>query len=66
MRVEKVTKLACDFCGKDQDEVEKLIAGPRHVAICNECVTLCVEIIDEEKTEPADAPESAPAHMEGA
>lgn len=39
--------LRCSFCGKSQDEVKKLIAGPM-VYICNECVGLCNEIIDEE------------------
>ncbi len=39
--------LACSFCGKDKDAIEKLIAGPG-VYICNECVDLCNEIITEE------------------
>ncbi|HEX8949727.1 MAG TPA: ATP-dependent Clp protease ATP-binding subunit ClpX [Dissulfurispiraceae bacterium] len=39
--------LKCSFCGKGQDEVRKLIAGPM-VYICDECVGLCNEIIDEE------------------
>jgi ATP-dependent Clp protease ATP-binding subunit ClpX len=39
--------LRCSFCGKAQDEVKKLIAGPM-VYICNECVSLCNEIIEEE------------------
>ncbi len=40
----KTTPLKCSFCGKGQDEVKKLIAGPS-VFICNECVDLCNEII---------------------
>lgn len=40
--------LYCSFCGKNQSEVAKLIAGPQ-VFICDECITLCVEIIREEK-----------------
>lgn len=40
-------KLKCSFCGKGQDEVKKLIAGPT-VYICDECVELCNEIIAEE------------------
>ena len=40
-------KLNCSFCGKSQDEVKKLIAGPS-VYICNECVDLCNDIIEEE------------------
>ncbi len=44
------TTLSCSFCGKGQDEVKKLIAGPS-VFICNECVDLCNEIIAEEREE---------------
>ncbi len=43
----KKEKLHCSFCGKTQDEVQKLIAGPS-VYICNECVDLCNEILEEE------------------
>lgn len=43
-------KLYCSFCGKYQDEVFKLIAGP-FVMICDECVDLCVDIIAEAKAE---------------
>ena len=39
--------LRCSFCGKSQDEVKKLIAGPA-VYICDECIELCNEIIEEE------------------
>ncbi|MSQ26529.1 MAG: ATP-dependent Clp protease ATP-binding subunit ClpX [Dehalococcoidia bacterium] len=38
----------CSFCGKSQDQVRRLIAGPGAVYICDECVELCREIIDEE------------------
>src|SRR3989304_6048508 len=38
----------CSFCGKNQDQVKRLIAGPGAVYICDECVDLCREIIDEE------------------
>ena len=38
----------CSFCGKRQDQVKKLIAGPKAVFICDECVTLCKQINDEE------------------
>jgi len=44
--------LLCSFCGKSQDEVKKLIAGPS-VYICDECIQLCNEIIDEESTREA-------------
>src|SRR5207248_6315 len=37
----------CSFCGKSQDQVRKLIAG-QGVYICDECITLCREIVDEE------------------
>jgi ATP-dependent Clp protease ATP-binding subunit ClpX len=40
-------RLKCSFCGKSQDQVKKLIAGPG-VYICDECVDLCNEILDEE------------------
>lgn len=40
--------LRCSFCGKSQDEVRKLIAGPDGVFICNECVDICMGIIEEE------------------
>ena len=39
--------LFCSFCGKNQKEVTKLIAGPA-VYICDECIQLCSEIIEEE------------------
>ena len=39
--------LFCSFCGKNQKEVKKLIAGPA-VYICDECIQLCSEIIEEE------------------
>lgn len=40
-------QLRCSFCGKPQDQVRRLIAGP-NVFICDECISLCQEIIDEE------------------
>ncbi|KRL14166.1 ATP-dependent Clp protease ATP-binding subunit ClpX [Schleiferilactobacillus perolens] len=39
--------IKCSFCGKTQDQVKKIVAGPG-VYICNECIDLCKEIIDEE------------------
>ncbi len=48
----------CSFCGKNQDQVRRLIAGPGAVYICDECVDLCREIIDEE-TGSATAPATA-------
>ena len=41
------SRLKCSFCGKSQDQVKKLIAGPE-VYICDECVELCNEILEEE------------------
>lgn len=46
-------QLKCSFCGKMQEQVKKLIAGPG-VYICDECVELCNEIIEEEFTEEHD------------
>jgi ATP-dependent Clp protease ATP-binding subunit ClpX len=56
MKVESQSdKLHCSFCGKSQDEVKKLIAGPS-VYICNECVDLCNDIIEEEIKNDEDSP----------
>ncbi len=48
-------KLKCSFCNKTQDKVKKLIAGPNGVYICDECVSLCGEILDEELLADDDA-----------
>ena len=45
--------LKCSFCGKSQKQVKKLIAGPG-VYICDECIDLCNEIIEEELSESSD------------
>ena len=45
--------LKCNFCGKSQKQVKKLIAGP-NVYICDECIELCNEIIEEELAEGAE------------
>ena len=45
--------LKCSFCGKSQKQVKKLIAGPG-VYICDECIDLCNEIIEEELSEGTD------------
>jgi len=59
----------CSFCHRSQEEVDRLISGPDGVFICDECVSLCVEILDEEKQQEKE--ESAaggiaelPAHRE--
>ncbi len=44
---DETNKLRCSFCGKTQDQVKKLIAGP-NVYICDECIDLCSDILDEE------------------
>ena len=41
-------KIHCSFCGKTENQVHKLIAGPNGVYICDECVDLCDEILAEE------------------
>lgn len=41
-------KIKCSFCGKPQEAVRKLIAGPDGIYICDECISLCSEIIEEE------------------
>ncbi|MFT5706552.1 MAG: ATP-dependent Clp protease ATP-binding subunit ClpX [Oceanospirillaceae bacterium] len=51
-------KLICSFCGKNQDEVKKLIAGPS-VFICDECVDLCNDIIREEISSSEEAPQES-------
>ena len=43
----------CSFCGKSQNTVKRLIAGPGRVFICDECVRLCQQIITEEGAQPA-------------
>jgi ClpX C4-type zinc finger len=48
----------CSFCGKSQHEVKHLIAGPR-VFICDECVDLCEDIIEQEEKEPPSDPPAA-------
>jgi len=53
--------LRCSFCGKREDEVESMVAGRWGVAICNECVDLCAEIIAEQRAraEPGGCRDSA-------
>jgi ATP-dependent Clp protease ATP-binding subunit ClpX len=54
------SQLRCSFCNKSQDQVRKLIAGPG-VYICDECVELCNEILEEELYNGNSSPASAPA-----
>ena len=44
----KNDKIRCSFCGKTQDQVGRLISGPNGAFICDECVDICAEIIEEE------------------
>jgi alkylhydroperoxidase/carboxymuconolactone decarboxylase family protein YurZ len=53
----------CSFCGKSQEQVQRLIAGPGGVYICNECINLCHEIIEQEQ---AGAPSPKPPVAESA
>src|SRR3990172_6025451 len=57
------SKLQCSFCGKSQDDVRKLIAGPT-VYICDECIELCNDIIAEEWEEKTKAPSQPPKPAE--
>ena len=51
------SSLFCSFCGKNQSEVRKLIAGPNNVNICDECIDLCNDIINDQ-AESEDSAES--------
>ncbi|MCR5688195.1 MAG: ATP-dependent Clp protease ATP-binding subunit ClpX [Lachnospiraceae bacterium] len=52
--------IRCSFCGKGQDQVRKLIAGPEGVFICDECIEVCMEIVEDELYEhEEEAPEGA-------
>ena len=44
-------RVRCSFCNKTQDQVRKLIAGPNGIYICDECVDICADIIEEEYEE---------------
>jgi len=50
----------CSFCGKNQDQGKRLIAGPGAVYICDECVELCQEIINEETQAAGKTPAKGP------
>ncbi|MDB4230538.1 ATP-dependent protease ATP-binding subunit ClpX [Gammaproteobacteria bacterium] len=64
MENNKDTKLTCTFCGKGQEDVRKLIAGPS-VYICDECVDLCNDIIEEEvKSDDVEVLEELPSPLE--
>lgn len=48
MPVRPEDKIRCSFCGKSQEQVRKMIAGSGNVYICDECIELCSEILEEE------------------
>ena len=51
MAVKNEGKIRCSFCAKTQEQVNRLIAGPNGAYICDECIDICAEIIDEEAFE---------------
>ena len=57
----KRTQYHCSFCGKSRDQVRRLIAGPGSVYICDECIELCREIIEEEAGGSTAQPAAAPS-----
>lgn len=63
MRPDDGDRVRCSFCGKTQDQVRKLIAGPGGVCICNECIELCAEIVEEDMFE-AEAVENEEEFLE--
>ena len=59
-KIEEKKPVKCSFCGKAQEQVRRLVAGPG-VYICDECIELCQEIIDEDFSEvPSSAPKEIP------
>ena len=53
-------RIRCSFCGRFQEQVRKLIAGPSGAFICDECVDICTEIIEEEMEEEEETEVSEP------
>lgn len=58
------TAYPCSFCGKGSAEVRRMVAGPGGAFICNECVTLCNEVIAQEEARAKEAPAQRP-HSSG-
>ena len=54
MAIKSGDKIRCSFCNKTESQVKKLIAGPNGVYICDECIDICAEIIDEEMYDDRD------------
>jgi hypothetical protein len=57
---DETPKVACSFCGKNQDQIGKIITGPKPVCICDECIDLCNDIIAEEIDPPEDGESQPP------
>ena len=67
MSEEKKKAIRCSFCGKQEREVHRMIQGPGGVRICDECVRLCMDIVEdgyEERTETLEVPDSIPTPRE--
>ena len=60
MAGKKDDRIRCSFCGKTQEQVGRLISGPNGAYICDTCVDICMEIIDEENFEHSGRGKSAP------
>ena len=46
-------RIRCSFCGKTQEQVNRLISGPNGAFICDECIDICADILEEEAMEEA-------------
>ena len=67
MSEEKKKAIRCSFCGKQEREIHRMIQGPGGVRICDECVRLCMDIVEdgyEERTETLEVPDSIPTPRE--
>ncbi len=67
MSEEKKKAIRCSFCGKPERDVHRMIQGPGGVRICDECVRLCMDIVEdgyEERTETLEVPDSIPTPRE--
>ena len=60
MAGKKDDRIRCSFCGKTQEQVGRLISGPNGAYICDTCVDICIEIIDEENFENSGRSKNAP------
>ena len=57
-RTDDTSNYKCSFCGKAQQQVKRIFAGPDRVFICDECIGLCGQIMNEEGQAPARQPAS--------